>query len=474
MKLDALMAYSLSPSQQLALLEIKQFLLTTDANTFILNGYAGTGKTFLMQELGKLLTIQKQQFVFLASTGRAASVLRGKTGFDAKTVHSELYHFNKVEGDGEHILKESSVDSYGQMKLVFGLRGKDEVTKLYIVDEASMISSDIGTDSSFAEFGSGRLLVDLLEIVGDNKIIFVGDPCQLPPIGESFSPALEIKWLKEQGRNIKSATLSEILRTNEDNGILVLAKQVRSFFKESFSSRYVKLPALKKQNITIHINSNILLKEYINQFLIQKPQTNMAICRSNSDCQAINKLIRLKKYEIENAPLQIGDTLLVTQNNHLIPLTNGDFIEVLAIGEKKTKANLQFINVKVKALQSDKDYEILLCLDILYGNQTNISHEQNRLLMIEFSRSMKYKAIKANSLLYKDAMLKDPFLNSLRATYGYAVTCHKAQGGEWDNIYLFLNKGMYSMEHNELFRWWYTAITRARKELHIHIDWWII
>jgi hypothetical protein len=171
--------------------------------------------------------------------------------------------------------------------------------------------------------------------------------------------------------------------------------------------------------------------------------------------------------------LQAGDTLLVTQNNHLVPLSNGDFVKVVSVGEKRTRANLNFINVRVKSLLSEKDYEVLLCLDVLNGTQTNISLEQHRTLMIDFSRRMRYKNIRPNSEAYKASLIKDPYLNSLRATYGYAVTCHKAQGGEWDDVYLFLNKGMYRMEHEELFRWWYTAITRAREHLYLHDDWWI-
>ena len=140
----------------------------------------------------------------------------------------------------------------------------------------------------------------------------------------------------------------------------------------------------------------------------------------------------------------------------------------------RTKANLLFMNVRVKALLQDKDYELLLCLDVLYGGQSNISKEQHRDLMVDFSRRMKNKGIGANSKEYKESMRKDPYLNSLRAVFGYAITCHKAQGGEWNHIYLFLNKGMYSMQHPELLRWWYTAITRAKEKLYLHYDWWIV
>jgi ATP-dependent exoDNAse (exonuclease V) alpha subunit len=464
---------TLYPSQQRAFMAIRQFLDQDKVNTFILNGFAGTGKTYLMQELGKWLEKEKCGFTLLASTGRAAAVLRGKTGFAATTVHSELYHFSRVDGDGEHLSRESPIDAFGQMRLLFGLREKDNKKRLYIVDEASMIGSEVNTDTSFAEFGTGRLLIDFLQSIGNNKVIFVGDPCQLPPVGQTFSPALTANWLEPQGRISIFATLEEIVRTKADSGILKLAGHIRANFTQTHYTRYVKIPARGKENITVFDQYAQLLKEYIKRAYKNDAQAQMAICRSNADCKLINRLVRIKKYEVEDAPLQAGDTLLVTQNNHLVPLSNGDFVKVVSVGEKRTRANLNFINVRVKSLLSEKDYEVLLCLDVLNGTQTNISLEQHRTLMIDFSRRMRYKNIRPNSEAYKASLIKDPYLNSLRATYGYAVTCHKAQGGEWDDVYLFLNKGMYRMEHEELFRWWYTAITRAREHLYLHDDWWI-
>lgn len=464
----------LNQDQQQALRAIKRFLFDPSLNTFILQGYAGTGKTFLMQHLGKILKEKKKAFSFLASTGRAAAVLRGKTGFDARTVHSELYHFTNVEGDDANIASNAPIDAFGQMKLIFNLRSTDEKERLYIVDEASMLASEISADTSFAQFGTGRLLFDFFASIANNKVIFVGDPCQLPPVQQLFSPALSQKWIRAQGRSPVTAQLTDIVRNKADSGILQLAGHVRSLFTANSLPKWIKLPAYNIPDIKVVAHLTQLTKQYVDIAAKGNNTNCMAICRSNRDCMLINREVRLIKYGTDDAPLQVGDVLMVTQNNYLVALTNGDFVQVLSLGEPRTKANLHFINIRVKALMQDKEYEILICLDVLYGTQNNISQEQHRDLMVDFSRRMSRKGIRANSAQYKETMMKDAYLNSLRAVYGYAITCHKAQGGEWNEVYLFLNKGMYSMEQPELLRWWYTAITRAKEKLYLHADWWII
>jgi ATP-dependent exoDNAse (exonuclease V) alpha subunit len=464
----------LNKNQMAAIYAIQNFLESPSTNTFILTGFAGTGKTFLMQYLGTMLKKRNRTFNLLASTGRAAAVLRGKTGFDAKTVHSELYSFSKVDGDDEKITDNADIDQFGQMKLIFSKRESDEEERLYIVDEASMLADEPGPDTSFAVFGSGLLLMDFLQSIRSNKVIFVGDPCQLPPVGQRFSPALSKSWLESQGRIVVTATLEEIIRTKDDNDILELATYVRGLFEQEVLPKWVKLPARNRKNITVFPTDERLIQAYTKKALATSKGSCIAIAQSNTLCGKLNERVREAKYGSSNEPLQVGDTLLVTQNNYLVPLTNGDFIEILAIGEKRTKANLNFVNVRVKALLQEVDYELLLCLDVFVGRIANITSEQHRDLMIDFSRRMRKKGIKANSLQYKTSMLQDPYLNSLRAVYGYAINCHKSQGGEWDEVFLFLNKSMFGMERSTLFKWWYTAITRAREHLYLHQDWWII
>jgi hypothetical protein len=172
-------------------------------------------------------------------------------------------------------------------------------------------------------------------------------------------------------------------------------------------------------------------------------------------------------------PLQPGEVLLVTQNNYSVPLTNGDFVIISELGEIKTNQTLHFQKVKVKSVSSDTEYDMLLSLDTLYSHTGNFTNNQMKALMVDFSYRMREDEIKTNTFKYKKAMLEDEYLNCLKATYGYAVTCHKAQGGEWDSVYLFLDKSMYGMPRPELYKWWYTAITRAKKELNLVKDWWV-
>jgi ATP-dependent exoDNAse (exonuclease V) alpha subunit len=417
---------TLNSDQKEAFKAIQKFLEHPSANVFVLKGYAGTGKTFLMQYLGQWLSEKDQSFCLLASTGRAASVLKGKTGFSAKTVHSELYNFSKVDGIDDSMFENTTeVNINGQMSLQFTTRLPDKEKQIYIVDEASMLSGDLSKDVLFAQFGSGVLLNDFFEVVDKNKIIFVGDPCQLPPVNQNFSPALDIKWLSGQDKVALSFTLEKIERTEASNDILKLAGAVRD----------------------------------------------------NAMVSNINKATRRELFGSMHTPLQVGEVLLVTQNNYRIPLTNGDFVIIEELGTISIRAQLKFQNVRVKSVTTGKDYHILLSLDSLSSIKGNLSNIQMKELMIDFSQRMRTKNIKTNTPEYKKAMLEDEYLNCLKVSYGYAVTCHKAQGGEWNNVFLFLdnkNNGMFNMPPHELCKWWYTSITRARQELHIVKHWWII
>ena len=464
---------TLNPDQKAAFKAIRAFLDHPVADTFILKGYAGTGKTFMMQLLGKWLQKKEQKFCMLAATGRAASVLRGKTGFSTKTVHGELYHFSKVDGIDESMFTGEKVAHNGQMSLQFTTRVPDEDKILYIVDEASMLSGDFADTAFFATFGSGVLLNDFFEVVKKNKVIFVGDPCQLPPVGQSFSPALNSRWLRDNHRNVISVTLKMIERTDATNDILKLAGAVRKMADyETFIGR-PKLPALGLANVVLHPTEAALFSHYSNTYKTTGMNERLAIVKSNKKVQQINRAMRRDRFGMLDMPLQENDVLLVTQNNYAVPLTNGDFVQILVLGEIKLVDTLKFQDVRVKSVSSEKEFNLLLSLDILNSSKGNFTNEQSKRLMMDFSYRMRAESIAANSTKYKEQMLTDEFLNCLRATYGYAVTCHKAQGGEWSQVYLFLDNKMYGMPPNELCKWWYTAITRARVTLHLENAWWI-
>lgn len=467
---------TLNEEQKLAFKAIQKFIEHPSANVFVLKGYAGTGKTFLMQQLGEWLTSKEQPFTLLASTGRAAAVLKGKTGFTAKTVHSELYNFAKVDGISDEILDTAEIDRTGQMSMQFTIRPTDEGKQLYIVDEASMLSGTATKDILFAKFGSGILLNDFFEVVGSNKVIFVGDPCQLPPINQSLSPALDTDWLTKQNRVAISFTLKKIERIDPSNDILTLADSVRKMSEQRDWELYPKLPASNLNNVKLHASDKSLFSLYLESYRKNGVNETIAIARSNKMVNSINKAMRRELYGSSNKSLQKGEILLVTQNNYSVPLTNGDFVIVTEIGDMKSRSNLHFQSIRVRPITLEKDYDILLSLDCLYSLKGTLNNQQMERLMMDFSQRMRAKNISPNTADYKKAMLVDEYLNCLKATYGYGVTCHKAQGGEWNNVFLFLDNeknGMYNMNPLVLIKWWYTSITRAKKQLNLVNEWWI-
>lgn len=468
------MPFPFNKKQQLVFNQLKAFIKDRTVDTFILNGYAGTGKTFLIQFFAKYLKLKKIKFSLLATTGRAAAILRGKTDFPTSTIHGALYSFSKVDGDDESIPDDAPADSFGQMRLIFEPNKRLEDNCIYIVDEASMLASESLNDSSFAVFGSGNLLPDLLDAIGRNKIIFVGDPCQLPPVGQNISPALDEKWLNQFGRVAVTGTLDQIMRTRAGNDILNVAAEVRKQIGIPPSTRWIKLPARNRNNCKVLPDRNTVFLEYYARFLQYGPKEAIAIAHSNKACNHLNKYFRKRLFPDSKLTVEENEILMVTQNNHIVPLTNGDFVKVVSFAEISERAGLKFQNVRLQHVDTSKEYEIKLALDPFGNFAANLSPDQQRNLMIDFSRRMRKKGYKPKSDAYNEAMRKDTYLNSLRATYGYVVTCHKAQGGEWKDVFLFLDSKMYGyMNPDEMRRWWYTAITRTKEQLHLHDDWWI-
>jgi hypothetical protein len=227
-------------------------------------------------------------------------------------------------------------------------------------------------------------------------------------------------------------------------------------------------------NVILHSSDRKLFEDYVNLFKEVGADGSIAIARSNRMVNSINRAVRRELFGELDLPIEKNDVLLVIHNNYAVPLANGDFVTVIALGEKIVQAGLYFQKVKIRAMLSDTEYDMFISLDILYGTETNFTKSQLKTLMTDFNRRVSKKGIEINSDEYRDTMLKDPYLNCLRSKFGYAVTSHKAQGGEWNDVFLFLEKSMYAMNREELIRWWYTAITRTRKKLHLADNWWIV
>lgn len=474
---DPYFTFNLLPQQTAVFNALKAFTSNQQERIFILRGYAGTGKTSLMSGYIKYLRDQKITFHLLASTGRAAKILADKTSAITSTVHSHIYTFKDLDDDLETVsLSQQSmeVDDKGQLSLVFDLKPiNSSSTLVYIVDEASMIGDVEQIGGSFARYGTGKLLSDLIEYDKRGKFIFVGDACQLPPIGQDISPALSREYF--QGTHNRAAIqyeLTEIVRQDADNGIVTASLALRRLQVSNPVVKFASFPLKGYKDILLH-NSHIdLVNNYIHKIRSQGFEYATLICQTNRHCSDLNRIIR-SAFGRQNHSVSEGDILQVTQNNYLCDLVNGDMVEVLQTAQREYRCGLSFLQVAVLELASKNEYRLLMVEDILYAQATNLNAKQHKDLMIDFFQRMKHLGIRQKDEEFKRRMLTDPYLNALKAVFGYAITCHKSQGGEWEEVFLYLDNKIHGIPKPGIYQWLYTAITRARRKLHAVQDWFI-
>ena len=474
---------TLTPDQQHAFDMLMAFIDSED-KVFILRGYAGTGKTTLLTSLIGELSKRKIKCNLLASTGRAAKILSNITGSLATTVHGKIYTFKDFNQDLEETVSKqqaTGVDSTGQLYLTFELNclpiDDERATHFYIIDESSMVSDIADKNITQALFGSGRLLKDLLDFDPRGKFIFVGDHGQLPPVVRSsrsaFSPALSVEYFSQTFKlNAQMVELTQIMRQHKGNDIIGASKKVRLLAENVPQVKWGKLPLRGFKNINIYNDSISLIKQYIK--LIQDSNYNNATLISyyNKRTTELTELIR-PALGMGKA-LQKDDLLLITQNNMPTGLMNGDMVLVTQVDNiVKRRARLTFRKVEVMELFTQRTYSHLMVEEPLYSNEVNLNGEQQRNLFIDFYIRMKEKGIKQKSPEFKDMMLTDPYLNALRAVFGYAITCHKAQGGEWDHVFLDIPRNLTLNAPKSAYQWVYTAMTRARDQLHVVDDFFI-
>jgi len=469
--------FPLKLRQEKAFTALRQFISGQGTKAFVLKGYAGTGKTTLMGGLIKWMTEDKISFSLLASTGRAAKILSNFTKNEAHTIHSQIYIFKDLSENLEEISKlqdNLAVDDKGQISLMFDLRPiQSNIEKIYIVDEASMVADIPDRSGSFARYGSGELLNDLLMYDTKGKFIFVGDPCQLPPINQNISPALTPEYLKEKYRiNVQEFELTEIVRQSKNNGIIEASFKLRNLYQTNPLVKFGNLPVKGYNNIELHGSHASLLQNYIEKLKTKGFEYSTLLCQTNKHCTDLNKIIRSSLNRTDEY-IKAGDLIMITQNNYLSKLVNGDLAIVKQTGNKEYRCGLSFLQVSVEELASKSNYNLLLVEDILYSNSTNLNSKQHKDLMIDYYKRMKEIGINQKDRAFKDNMMKDPYLNALKAVYGYALTCHKSQGGEWSEVYLYLDNKIHGIPKPGIYQWWYTAVTRAKENLHVVNDWFI-
>ena len=483
----------LTADQSKALAQIQGFVERETSRVLILSGFAGTGKTTLMRELVDWLFASERRFVMLASTGRAAKVLSDKVGANrkatsapdpetantvdvtrfAQTIHHYIYKFIGFNKDINKMLKEieanDNVDNTGQLLLQFGKQDAktEEPSMLYIVDEASMVSDLKEPNPRQAIFGSGRLLKDLLDINPQGKFIFVGDQCQLPPVGQSDSPALSQSYLYENfGIEAEEVRLTEIVRQAKDNDIILAADRVRKLYEDPPAVRWGKLPLRNYKDIELVDSSKTLLDSYIADVRRAGYTAATLLCTTNRLCNQHAKTIR-PALGFTDTTLMEGELLLVTQNNLPSNLRNGDLVRVVALGQRERRAGLTFLRVEVMEIASRQLFSLLLIEDILYSGYSNLDQSAQKRLFIDFHIRMRERDIKQRSQEYEEQMFRDPYLNALRAVYGYALTCHKAQGGEWPHVYVSIPRNFTLEAKAAAYQWLYTAMTRASERLYL-------
>lgn len=474
----------LSPQQQQILESLKDFVKQDQSRVFILKGYAGTGKTTLMRFFIEELEKQNRHFRLLAPTGRAAKVLSNICDAGATTIHSMIYTFSDLNKDlSDTQESELNVDNTGQLFLNFEavtLDTEENDPAIYIVDEASMVADQEVGNVTQAKFGSGRLLTELLAFDPrpESKFVFVGDPCQLPPVQDVQSPALIPDYFWSHFRiKAEEWSLTQIFRQQGGSTLIPASQQIRKLCENApaqgsvygYQKVWGRVPLRKCKETSLYLDIEEMTDAYVK--IAKRDGYNSAIFITpyNKKCSEISAQIR-RKLGFKGFQLQAGDLMMVIQNNIPTGLMNGDMVEVVDIDYGKTfhRSNLSFVPVRVKELFSKRETAALLLTDTLYSGILNLDSNQQTALFIDFAQRMKKQGItqKHNKVQFHEALMHDPYLNALRCNFGYAVTCHKAQGGEWEHVFVdFSNKLMNPTK--EKFQWIYTAVTRTRKNLHL-------
>lgn len=441
--------------QGIALEKIVDFLfLQKEESLFLLRGYAGTGKSSLLGALVKTMTEFKQKTVLLAPTGRAAKVFSLYSNHPAFTIHKKIYRQQKYSGD------------FGS----FGVMDNLHKDTLFIVDEASMISNN-GLDSSV--FGTGRLLDDLIHYIysGENcRLLLIGDSAQLPPVGEDDSPALQTDVLVGYGLEVRETMLSQIVRQAESSGILYNATNIRNALNKGKTEAYPKLKLKKFTDIT-RITGEDLIDEISAAYDRDGLEKTMIISRSNKRSNIYNQGVR-NRILYREEELSAGDMLMVTKNNYFWAeniegidfLANGEIVEVLRVRGEQELYGFRFRDVLVKSIDYDVELEIKILMDTLHSDVAGLTRERAEELFVNVMEDYADISTRAGKM---KRLKVDPYYNAVQVKFAYAVTCHKAQGGEWANV--FLDLGYISEEHLgvNFYRWLYTAITRASTKLYL-------
>ena len=421
---------------------------------FLLTGYAGTGKTSVISSVVRTLDMLRMKSVLLAPTGRAAKVLASYAGKQAFTIHKKIYR------------QKSSKDGMGSFVLDRNI-GRDTY---FIVDESSMISNT-AVESSL--FGSGKLLDDLVEYVysgTDCKLILVGDNAQLPPVGSTLSPALDPAALAEFGFGLVSSELRQVVRQSESSGVLMNATNIRLQVTEMRLDH----PSLDCSGFkdVIRITGTELIEELSESYGKCGLDGTIVVVNSNKQANRYNQGIRNRIFfrEEEISP---GDIVMVVRNNYSLVeedsegpgfIANGDIAEIKRIRKYEERYGFRFAEMTLWFPDYNFEVESSVMLDVLHLDSPSLPADKSSDLFHNILED--YQHIKTKRKQY-EAVRSDKYFNALQIKFAYAVTCHKAQGGQWERV--FIDQGMFN--RNEItidyLRWFYTALTRSTDRIYL-------
>ncbi|MDD4490655.1 MAG: AAA family ATPase [Paludibacter sp.] len=417
----------------------------TVEKAFLLKGYAGTGKTSVVSALVRSLHKLQQKTVLLAPTGRAAKVLSSYAGFPAFTIHKKIYRQKSMTENA------------------FQLADNLHLNTLFIVDEASMISNSGGD----TEFGSGFLLDDLIRFVyngADCSLLLLGDTAQLPPVMQENSPAFDRNILEGYGLKITEFTLTQVVRQALESGILYNATLLRKALEDELTSFLPKLKLSHFKDIKA-LSGMDLVDEVQRSYDGVGVEDTIVITRSNKRANIYNNGIRgrvmMREEEISN-----GDLLMITRNNYFWNkpykeidfIANGDIVEVVRIRKLREMYGFRFVDLTLRSLDFDWEIDARVWLESLQSESPAQAAELSRKLFEAVSED--YADIKNKRERFKQ-MFENEYLNALQVKFAYAVTCHKAQGGQWKKVFIDMGLMPDAEIDRNYYRWLYTALTRA-------------
>lgn len=474
--------FALTSEQRAAIKAITAFLRDDSLDAFVLRGSAGTGKTTLVGALVECLEWMNLSCKLLAPTGRAARILGNKIGqmtgkpeYVGETVHKNIYLLTHLE-----VNEEADAANDPGMRMIFPLKMTEPGVSLIVIDESSMVG-DKESNGDLLQFGSGRLLRDIVTYTrmkrtgrtqeNLTKLLFVGDPVQLPPIGETFSPALSDEYLKlEFGLKVKSFDLVTVMRQAKGSAILDRATELRDAL---LASRFNTFSLRPNQLDIVWADRNSAINHIIES--LQGKKSNVAVVYSNATALEYNRSIRERLWGNSNLPIQLRDTLLVNRNSTQHGLSNGDLVKVVDVSESSElvfvsliggdEVQLSFRDLTVAFRTGDGVVTKTSCKileNLLDSPLRELTPLEQRALLVDFRK--RHPDLNPKSDEFRAEIGRDCYFNSVQVKYGYAMTCHKAQGGEWSTVVVDFPASA-GARNASFFRWAYTAITRTTESL---------